>query len=318
MTLVKALTHINNPASKEVLLRVVQEGPPNRVRASAAMGLHHFGNDAEKRLAVNALRGIYRELKWVPAREEYAFLIASLGDAYGLQQLRGFMRHKDDSIRSQAYVDLRAIDDRSFIPIAAKDYPDKNREPNGLNRIVNWGGLDYDEKTGQISPKDCVADYLYEVLRTAQNPVASSHATRYVLLLPDEKLKAILPLCRGVLAESVGKEVFEIPYAKQWRGQMDRLIGLLRAGSAEEKRQAMQRMAELFALEQQLDSHPTAIINMLCYSRYKPAQRLLTYIMETYPGEPAAEAGKQRYPDVRHMAAYAFLLIETGRVGLNY
>ena len=80
----------------------------------------------------------------------------------------------------------------------------------------------------------------------------------------------------------------------------------------------MRRLAELFALEEQLDSRPTAVIIKLCYSRYKPAERLLTYIMETYPGEPAAEEGKQRYPDVRHEAAYAFLLIETGRVGLNY
>ncbi len=282
------------------------------------MGLHHFGDSADKKLAVNALRDIYRQLKWDPAKEEYAFLMASLGDPYGLRQLQGFMRHKDDSIRSQAYVDLQAIDDRSFIAIAAKDYPDKTREPNGFDRIVNWGGMGYDEKTGQVSPKECVADYLYEVLRSAKNPAATGQAMRYLLLLPDEKLEAILPLCRGVLTEPVGTDVYEVPYSTGWRGQMDRLIGLVRAGSADEKRRAMQRLAEFFAVEEQLDSHPTAIINTLCYLRYKPAQRLLTYVMETYPAEPAAEEGKQRYPDVRHLAAYAFLLIETGRVGQNY
>jgi hypothetical protein len=309
-TCVKALVHIGNPASRDVLRRVVREGPPNSVRASAAMGLHHFGNDAEKKLAVDALRDVYRQLKWEPVREEYAFLMASLGDSYGLQQLRGFMRHKDASIRGQAYCDLRQIDDRSFISVAAKDRPYKDH-PNDFERIVHWGNAWYkDEKSGEMILKDCVYDYLYEVLRTSKSP-SSSRAMSTLFGMPDEKLLPVLPVYRTVLAEPIPSNVFDVPYSPELWGQSHRLLGLIRVGSPKEKRQAMERLVELFAVEERLKSHPTMIINMLCQSRYKPAQRLLLHIMETYP----AATDMAEKPDVPYLAAYAFLLIEAGDVG---
>ncbi len=315
--LVKALIQINNPASKDVLLRVVREGPPNCVRACAAMGLHHFGNDAEKKLAVNALRDIHRQMKWEPAREEYAFLMASLGDSYGLQQLRGFMRHKDASIRGQAYVDLQTIGDRSFISIAANDYPHKDFEPNDFERILNWGdSRHYDEEGGRLVLHDCVCEYLYEVFGTAKNPTASSRALTSLLEASDEKLKPILPRCSGVLAEPIPEDVLVVPYSKDFFGQMHRLVALLRVGTPEEQRRAMERLAELFAIEAQLNSRPTMIVNMLCYSRYKPAQRLLLHVMESYPPEPPQQEGQYPKPDVSSLAEAAFLIIETGQVGM--
>ncbi len=309
-TCVKALVHINNSASKDVLLRVVREGPPNGVRACAAIGLHHFGSDAEKKLAIGALRDIYRQLKWVPVREEYAFRMAYLGDAYGLQQLRGFMHHKDASIRGQAYCDLREIDDRSFISVAAKDRSNKD-DPNDFERIVNWGNAWYkDKKSGEMVLKECVYDYLYEVLRTSKSP-SSSRAMSTLFGMPDEKLMPVLPLYRTALAEPIPSNVFDVPYSLEFWGQSRCLIGLIRVGSPEEKRRAMERLAELFAVEERLKSHPTMVINALKQSRYKPAQRLLLHIMETYP----AATDMAEKPDVPYLAACAFLLIETGDVG---
>jgi hypothetical protein len=70
----------------------------------------------------------------------------------------------------------------------------------------------------------------------------------------------------------------------------------------------MERLAELFALEEQLKSHPTLIINALWHSRYKPAQRLLLHVMETYPTRFSAEQNEADQPNVPYLAAYTFFL----------